>query len=760
MTAHSRGAEMGARHRDRRCSSAPVCPACSPRRPSLLQAVPVSFAVALASLTPEERAREAEKEDLEEAEEPPSRAPSLLRPRPRGLDSDPRLRPAADASPSHVPSRPRRPSPTPAPSPSAEPSRPPSRPSSVTGGRPAGSSPLAPPGAVRGGRNERGGAASLIEKLPTFQDIDDIDLTTLLKVTADEERHAHGGRRARPRDRRLRGGHPAHGRADVDGGAADGAGAGGADGRRSAARASSCAACPEGTAAGSSENVLVTLNGLRLNESIFGGATAVNLDLPVDNIKRIEIVRGPGSVLDGPGAVLGVINIVTEGVDTFRRDELTVGGGYFKTFLYNYRYGTTFHEVSLAGFMQYSYTGRAGARRARGRADDPRPRPGPAGDRLRARWPPARPTTTARRWTPTSSLAYPQAHLQRAPEEGERGRVRRPARHARATEPPRQHAGQPQPRIPARPPAWATCAAASIFAESRLTELFDVYPPGFTLLRGTTRVVFPGGVLFQEDLNSRRLGADVVLERRLGPQHTLTVGGLVERDSTFGLDAMTNFDFEKQEPLPAFVSVPALVPGRRAHGDAPLRAGRVEPDAAPGPHRRAPLRPLQRRRGERAAPPGRRLPLPPRLHGQGGLRPRRARRRASSSCSTARPPTGRTPPSTSCAATRSTRRRSSGGRVCASPLTGYLTWLRDVIVPDVGGAAPPWARPRPPSATAQGIDARGHRPRSLAHRSRATARSRSCTPSSTPKTPAPAAGSPASPRISAGFPRTSAPANT
>jgi len=50
---------------------------------------------------------------------------------------------------------------------------------------------------------------------------------------------------------------------------------------------------------------------------------------------------------------------VTESVDTFRRDELTLGGGPFRNFLYNFRYGTTVHEVSLAGFLQYSYTGGA-----------------------------------------------------------------------------------------------------------------------------------------------------------------------------------------------------------------------------------------------------------------------------------------------------------------------------------------------------------------------------------------------------------------
>ena len=52
---------------------------------------------------------------------------------------------------------------------------------------------------------------------------------------------------------------------------------------------------PGALTSGGSENILVLLNGLKLNENVTGGAFAVNLDLPVDNIKRIEVVRGPGS---------------------------------------------------------------------------------------------------------------------------------------------------------------------------------------------------------------------------------------------------------------------------------------------------------------------------------------------------------------------------------------------------------------------------------------------------------------------------------
>src|SRR5438128_3954139 len=79
---------------------------------------------------------------------------------------------------------------------------------------------------------------------------------------------------------------------------------------------------PGGLTSGSSENVLVLFNGHRVNEDISGGATIVNLDFPVENIKKVEIIRGPGSALFGANAFLGVINIVTYNADTFRGVEV------------------------------------------------------------------------------------------------------------------------------------------------------------------------------------------------------------------------------------------------------------------------------------------------------------------------------------------------------------------------------------------------------------------------------------------------------
>ena len=56
--------------------------------------------------------------------------------------------------------------------------------------------------------------------------------------------------------------------------------------------------------------VLVLIDGNQINEGIWGGAP-VELAIDLATIERIEIIRGPGSVVYGTGAMFGVINIVT-----------------------------------------------------------------------------------------------------------------------------------------------------------------------------------------------------------------------------------------------------------------------------------------------------------------------------------------------------------------------------------------------------------------------------------------------------------------
>ncbi len=63
-----------------------------------------------------------------------------------------------------------------------------------------------------------------------------------------------------------------------------------------------------------SETVLFLENGQRLNDPITGGAVSFSPDYPLDRVKQIEIIRGPGSALYGANAFAALINIITDDV--------------------------------------------------------------------------------------------------------------------------------------------------------------------------------------------------------------------------------------------------------------------------------------------------------------------------------------------------------------------------------------------------------------------------------------------------------------
>lgn len=71
-----------------------------------------------------------------------------------------------------------------------------------------------------------------------------------------------------------------------------------------------------------STHLKIMLNGISINSAVSGAGDAV-LRLPVSQIDRIEIIRGPGSSIYGEFAFSGVVNIITQqGANTL---QLTVG---------------------------------------------------------------------------------------------------------------------------------------------------------------------------------------------------------------------------------------------------------------------------------------------------------------------------------------------------------------------------------------------------------------------------------------------------
>jgi len=59
------------------------------------------------------------------------------------------------------------------------------------------------------------------------------------------------------------------------------------------------------------DSVQVMINGLRQQDSYSGGSALFNRKLSLENVERIEIIRGPGSSMYGANAFLGAINVIT-----------------------------------------------------------------------------------------------------------------------------------------------------------------------------------------------------------------------------------------------------------------------------------------------------------------------------------------------------------------------------------------------------------------------------------------------------------------
>lgn len=101
------------------------------------------------------------------------------------------------------------------------------------------------------------------------------------------------------------------------------------------------------------QDVLMMLNSHPLNNNFSGGATWSLDTLPVDNIQRVEVIRGPGSALYGANAFSGVINVITKKATDFDGYQFTAGGGSYDKQQYNFLMGKYFGEVGVVFNLNY-----------------------------------------------------------------------------------------------------------------------------------------------------------------------------------------------------------------------------------------------------------------------------------------------------------------------------------------------------------------------------------------------------------------------
>ncbi|MFK8018335.1 MAG: TonB-dependent receptor plug domain-containing protein [Pseudomonadales bacterium] len=100
--------------------------------------------------------------------------------------------------------------------------------------------------------------------------------------------------------------------------------------------------------------VLVLIDDLPIRQ-VYGGGRPSNFLLPVENIKRIEIVRGPGSAVFGADAFAGVINVITKGAAELDGLRGSVKLGSFNTENYALQYGKIFdNEWQIAFSIEHA----------------------------------------------------------------------------------------------------------------------------------------------------------------------------------------------------------------------------------------------------------------------------------------------------------------------------------------------------------------------------------------------------------------------
>ncbi|NOY67672.1 MAG: TonB-dependent receptor [Gammaproteobacteria bacterium] len=95
-----------------------------------------------------------------------------------------------------------------------------------------------------------------------------------------------------------------------------------------------------------SKRLQVLIDGRSVYTPLFGGVDWSDLPISIDDVERIEVVRGPNGVAYGANSFIGVINIITIPPDLAQGNKLIVEGGKQGTGRMYYRYGNKDRKLS------------------------------------------------------------------------------------------------------------------------------------------------------------------------------------------------------------------------------------------------------------------------------------------------------------------------------------------------------------------------------------------------------------------------------
>lgn len=103
--------------------------------------------------------------------------------------------------------------------------------------------------------------------------------------------------------------------------------------------------------------VLLLQNGIPMNTLYRGDKGEIWGSQPLDNVARIEIIRGPGSALYGADAFSGVINIITKKAEDSPGTTFGMRGGSFDSKNGWVQHGGKWGELDVAAYLNVGSTG-------------------------------------------------------------------------------------------------------------------------------------------------------------------------------------------------------------------------------------------------------------------------------------------------------------------------------------------------------------------------------------------------------------------
>ncbi|MCB1878130.1 MAG: TonB-dependent receptor [Chromatiales bacterium] len=102
--------------------------------------------------------------------------------------------------------------------------------------------------------------------------------------------------------------------------------------------------------------LLVLIDGRTIYSPTFSGVYWEVNDLVLEDVERIEVIRGPGATVWGANAVNGVINIITKHTADTQGSHLSLASGSQERGLLNARYGTRLGEGSYGRLSLKAFT--------------------------------------------------------------------------------------------------------------------------------------------------------------------------------------------------------------------------------------------------------------------------------------------------------------------------------------------------------------------------------------------------------------------